>query len=138
MTSRGVCHDPGCEGARSKTEVELYPGPGEYCPECGGRLAELNPFASVPAFDPGSWPKPPPWRARTRKALVATLVLLVGLTVAGAVFSGVRVVWRVLAEELPRPTLAVHHHARPANGRARQTPRHLRRHLPVASQAPAL
>ena len=38
MTSRGVCRNARCEKARCQEQVERYPGPGIYCPECGDIL----------------------------------------------------------------------------------------------------
>ncbi|MGP6158509.1 MAG: substrate-binding domain-containing protein [Vulcanimicrobiaceae bacterium] len=36
--SKGVCHTKTCSQAMSGEPVDLYPGPGEFCPECGEPL----------------------------------------------------------------------------------------------------
>ena len=49
----GICRNVACENARSATPVELYPGPGEYCPQCGERLEPLvaAPFGGLSALE---------------------------------------------------------------------------------------
>lgn len=44
----GACHNPACRQAAPAEPVELYPGPGEYCPECGERLAPLRRLTPPP------------------------------------------------------------------------------------------
>ena len=41
----GVCREPTCPNAASAEPIEIYSGPGEYCPECGERL---EPVAAAP------------------------------------------------------------------------------------------
>jgi PBP superfamily domain len=44
----GVCVNEKCEHARRRQPIEYYPGPGQYCPECGELLSpvsELGPEA---------------------------------------------------------------------------------------------
>jgi hypothetical protein len=52
----GICRNPGCSKAAAAEIVDWYPGPGEYCPECGEALhpAESRP----PAGDAGELPFP--------------------------------------------------------------------------------
>jgi periplasmic binding family protein len=37
----GICRNTGCANARDAKPIERYPGPGEYCPECGEALEPL-------------------------------------------------------------------------------------------------
>ncbi len=37
----GVCSTPACRHAAGAEPVEIYPGPGQYCPACGERLEPL-------------------------------------------------------------------------------------------------
>ncbi|MEO7038791.1 MAG: substrate-binding domain-containing protein [Candidatus Elarobacter sp.] len=39
----GVCRNPECSNGKDAIPVERYPGPGEYCPECGNLLDEAPP-----------------------------------------------------------------------------------------------
>ena len=39
---KGVCHTSTCKQAISGEPVDLYPGPGEFCPECGEPLEALE------------------------------------------------------------------------------------------------
>jgi hypothetical protein len=109
----GVCRNAACAAARDAKPVELYPGPGEYCPECGEALEPLAaaadtapataaaPFGGLTALEalaqfdagvpPAEAPAPAPRSgARKRIALVAASV-----TVAA-----------VAAVALLRPTVA--------------------------------
>ncbi|MEA2787112.1 MAG: phosphate transport system substrate-binding protein [Candidatus Eremiobacteraeota bacterium] len=86
----GICRNVACESARSATPVELYAGPGEYCPRCGERLEPLEatppaPFGGLSAlealtqFDPAESPLDTPAplprpHARRRLALVAASI----------------------------------------------------------------
>jgi O-antigen ligase len=48
-TMNGVCRKTACQNGAIAAPVELYPGPGEYCPECGERLDPLRaPIVRVP------------------------------------------------------------------------------------------
>lgn len=38
VTTTGVCRNPRCSKAAAAEIIERYPGPGEYCPECGEAL----------------------------------------------------------------------------------------------------
>ena len=84
----GICRNAACENARAAKPVELYPGPGEFCPQCGEALepvAAPAPFGGLSALEalaqfdadesPADVPAPAP-RPRTRKrfALVAASV----------------------------------------------------------------
>jgi hypothetical protein len=105
--STGICRNAACENARSATPIELYSGPGEYCPGCGDALDPIAPAAAqtpaAPAppfgglsalealaqFDPaGSAIETPPPQPRSRTgkriALVAASVAVAAIA-AGAV-----------------------------------------------------
>ena len=45
----GICRNAGCANAREAKPIERYPGPGEYCPECGDALEPLAPAAAAEA-----------------------------------------------------------------------------------------
>jgi hypothetical protein len=38
----GVCVNEKCEQARRRQPIEYYPGPGQYCPECGELLSPVS------------------------------------------------------------------------------------------------
>ena len=44
----GVCRNPNCPKGASEERVELYPGPGEYCPDCGEPLEAIPPQTQAP------------------------------------------------------------------------------------------
>ena len=50
----GICRNAACAGAREAKPVELYPGPGEYCPECGDALEPLAPAAGTAPAAPAA------------------------------------------------------------------------------------
>jgi hypothetical protein len=103
----GTCRNGRCANARSAKPVELYSGPGRYCPECGEPLEPLAagqststtttttvPFGGLTAlealaqFDAGAAPPEQPSltrpsRTRKRVALVAASVAVVAIA-AGA------------------------------------------------------
>jgi hypothetical protein len=105
--STGICRNAACENARSAKPVELYGGPGRYCPACGDALEPLAaaaaetpstpapPFGGLsalealaqfdPAVSPIETPAPQPRsRAGKRIALVAASVAVAAIA-AGAV-----------------------------------------------------
>ena len=51
---QGICHNPVCPSAERATPVDRYPGPGEYCPECGELLQPI-----VKAAPPAAAAPPP-------------------------------------------------------------------------------
>ncbi|HEV2741119.1 MAG TPA: substrate-binding domain-containing protein [Candidatus Elarobacter sp.] len=58
----GICRNAGCANARDAKPIERYPGPGEYCPECGDALEPLAPAAAAeatPAPAPAAAPAAP-------------------------------------------------------------------------------
>jgi hypothetical protein len=55
VVTTGVCRNAACENARGATPIELYPGPGQYCPQCGEALEPLAPAATA-----GTSSAPPP------------------------------------------------------------------------------
>lgn len=44
----GVCRNANCPKGTSGERVELYPGPGEYCPDCGEPLEAIPPEPQAP------------------------------------------------------------------------------------------
>ncbi|MFN2459226.1 MAG: substrate-binding domain-containing protein [Candidatus Velthaea sp.] len=112
--TQGVCTNRACANGIARTAIERYPGPGEYCPECGDELqavaaavAEPQPAAVVPApeaaapfggltplqalqqFDADQPVAPPPPRRRRglRRLAFAALPVFFG-AVAAIVFFG--------------------------------------------------
>lgn len=74
MTASGICTNAKCPRAALRVPVELYAGPGEFCPDCGERL---TPCEDAP-------PAPPHARTRTRTAVLAagTLAVIAAIVVA--------------------------------------------------------
>lgn len=55
----GVCRNPECANSKDAVPVERYPGPGEYCPECGNLLDEApDERAASPPPPPVPTPAP--------------------------------------------------------------------------------
>lgn len=73
----GICRNPTCLRAARAEPTERYPGPGEFCPECGERLESIDARLLEAFFPPA---KPP-----RRKVPSALVIVLVGLVVAGGV-----------------------------------------------------
>lgn len=49
----GVCTNGECEEARRRQPIECYPGPGQYCPECGELLSPASTLETEVALQPG-------------------------------------------------------------------------------------
>ena len=116
----GICRNTACANARKAKPTELYPGPGEYCPECGealeplatepiapapfGGLSALEALAQFDAGTPSSDPPPPstPPRSPMRKrfALVAASAAVVAIAAVA--------VLRPTAAQRPAVSNAVH------------------------------
>jgi hypothetical protein len=50
----GTCRNESCPKGQSGENIERYPGPGEYCPECGERLEPI-PLSAREALEPGAY-----------------------------------------------------------------------------------
>src|SRR5260370_10682580 len=50
--TQGICRNPTCPAAANAKPVERYPGPGEYCPECGELLEPVAPPQENAALPP--------------------------------------------------------------------------------------
>lgn len=61
MSDAGICTNPQCPRQASGDRIERYPGPGEYCPDCGERLQACPVPESAPA--PHREPRSPALRA---------------------------------------------------------------------------
>jgi hypothetical protein len=103
--TQGICRNAGCSNAANATPVDRYPGPGEYCPECGELLEELpaplarpqapspKPFGGLTAlealqqFDTPSAPPPRVERPRARLKPVLFASAGVGVAAVGALFA---------------------------------------------------
>lgn len=48
----GVCTNDDCEQARRRQPIERYPGPGQYCPECGELLSSASTLEDEAALEP--------------------------------------------------------------------------------------
>lgn len=96
---RGICVNPTCPSAANATPVDRYPGPGEYCPECGELLeafvepappappfAGLRPLEALQRLDSVGSPSPPPRRRRNMRpyALASAMVVLATGVTGGA------------------------------------------------------
>ncbi len=126
--TNGVCRNAACANARSAKPLELYPGPGAYCPECGEQLEPLAPAMAQPPpaapaapfggltalealaqFDagtaPADHPAPAP-RPRKRLALVAASTAVVA--VAALAFLRPSFAQRPSAAQHPAVSNAVH------------------------------
>jgi len=90
---QGICVNPTCSCAANATPVDRYPGPGEYCPECGELLepfvvaappaAGLNPLDALQRLESVGPPLPPPRPRRSLRPYAlasAALVLATGIT----------------------------------------------------------
>ncbi len=50
---QGICRNPACPNAPNAVPVDRYPGPGEFCPECGELLEPVAPpLEALRAFEP--------------------------------------------------------------------------------------
>jgi hypothetical protein len=56
LITTGICRNPACSKAAAAEIVELYPGPGEYCPECGEALHPED--SGPPSGDAAALPFP--------------------------------------------------------------------------------
>src|SRR5579875_36017 len=85
--SIGVCRNTNCPKGAGGERVELYPGPGEYCPDCGEPLEAIPPEQPAPfgGLSPlealEQLPPEQPQPARPRKALNKRRPLFAGLAV---------------------------------------------------------
>jgi hypothetical protein len=79
-TTLGICRNAKCPNGAGRVTVELYPGPGEFCPECGERLeaAAANPPATLTALEAlerCALDGPPPrLRRRAKRPLILSAV----------------------------------------------------------------
>lgn len=88
MTTTGICCNPRCSKAGAAERIEWYPGPGEFCPECG---EPLDSRPSWPFLGDKAAPLPflglenetgmPFWR---RRMFVATLAVVLVAVIAYA------------------------------------------------------
>jgi hypothetical protein len=81
--SLGVCTNPQCARGASHEPIERYPGPGEFCPDCGEPLLPEASEAAAP---------PPPLAAsqndRRRFFLIAGVVIVACVIIAAIVAVG--------------------------------------------------
>ena len=84
----GLCKNEHCTGAARVEPIERYPGPGQYCPDCGELL--------VPAAEDEASHSPPlllpdtPRRDYRRTVIVACAIVIVLFALAGVVAIGTR------------------------------------------------
>ena len=80
----GVCRNSECPNGASGVTVELYPGPGEFCPECGEKLEATTATPPVPfggrtaleALEQFTADEPPaPPKRRSKRPLIASLAV---------------------------------------------------------------
>jgi len=94
---QGICVNPTCPTAANATPVDRYPGPGEYCPDCGELLepfvevappfAGLSPLEALERLETVGPPSPPPpFRRRSARpyALASAVVVLATGVTGGA------------------------------------------------------
>jgi PBP superfamily domain len=60
MTTSGLCRNPLCSKAAAAELLEWYPGPGEYCPECGEALHPEDSESNEAEAREASLLSPPP------------------------------------------------------------------------------
>lgn len=93
--TKGICRSTGCPAAAAATPVERYPGPGEYCPECGELLdavdekpfGGLTPLQALQRFEAENAPVLTPSRPRrSRKPLVFASIAVV-IAAAGSLIA---------------------------------------------------
>ena len=68
MNATGICTNPTCPRAALGEPVEMYAGPGAYCPDCGDPLTPSLQKPPQPQSTQPQKPLHPPWR---RTALLA-------------------------------------------------------------------
>jgi hypothetical protein len=88
----GVCKDAGCSQS-AKGPIELYDGPGRFCPECGEMLQTYEPpppQAPPPPARPATAPRAPAARVPQRRRL---LIAGVACVLAGLALFGVGRLW---------------------------------------------
>jgi PBP superfamily domain len=91
----GVCRNLHCSKAASGEQIERYPGPGEFCPECGERLEPI-PLAIRDSVRPDVYESLqermyetfvlPARDARKRTFIIIVAIVIALLVVAGMVF----------------------------------------------------
>jgi hypothetical protein len=89
----GTCRNKDCPKGQSGENIERYPGPGEYCPECGERLHPVA-LSAQEAFAPGAYEAfhsrlqqliaPPQPDAEGRKPPIIAGAIAVALILAAA------------------------------------------------------
>ncbi|MDB5042928.1 MAG: hypothetical protein JWN27_3654 [Candidatus Eremiobacteraeota bacterium] len=101
----GTCRNEGCSKGQTGENIERYPGPGEYCPECGERLAPVT-LSAREALAPGAYEafqsrlqqliaSPPPDADARKPAIIA------GAIVIALILAAVMVVARPFASRTP-------------------------------------
>jgi hypothetical protein len=90
-TQLGVCRNSECPNGASGVTVELYPGPGEYCPECGEKLdattaAPPAPFGgktALEALEQFAADEPTPkTKGRNKRPVIASLAVVGAAVIA--------------------------------------------------------
>jgi len=79
----GVCRNQECPNGQAAVRVERYPGPGEYCPECGSLLDEAS-AEPAPRLEPPPSREVPPEPAPRRLAALEELQRLENVQTAAA------------------------------------------------------
>ena len=83
----GVCRNQACPNGQAAVRVERYPGPGEYCPECGSLLDDASPQPTprrAPPPEPSPLREAPPEPAPRRPTALEELQRLESLQTAAA------------------------------------------------------
>jgi hypothetical protein len=90
----GTCRNESCPKGQSGENIERYPGPGEYCPECGERLTPV-PLSAREALAPGAYEAfqnrlqqliaPPRPEADKRKPALIAGAIAIALALAAAI-----------------------------------------------------
>jgi TonB family protein len=103
MTNRGVCPNLDCENARNKKVVEVYPGPGEYCPECGDLLEALTPLEALATFDAHPWSSPPEPRRKRGPGRASIVISAIALAIGLLAVAEIANVVHLYAAQAPTP-----------------------------------
>jgi hypothetical protein len=82
----GMCLNERCTGTARVDPIERYPGPGQYCPDCGELLGPAVAAAAPPPFVP----PPASRRAYRRTVIIACAIAIAFIAIAGIAVIGTR------------------------------------------------
>jgi hypothetical protein len=105
--TQGICRNAACPNGASGTPIERYPGPGEYCSECGEPLeavpeperpeARAKPFGGLTALEALQQLEPPQVQAAPRPRKRGKPLVFVSAALTVAVIGGALVAFHPAA-----------------------------------------